>query len=102
MGVLDDAVETGGTANPTTRDQIVNLRRAKENNVWKSMTLNWTPLDNEKWYYLAYSTNSTEDTRFLYPCVFNYQFTGPSLDGFSVVDIDYVVEFAGAAVASLT
>jgi len=102
-GVLDDVV--GYTTAPTSRDQILNLRRATETSYYKNSALSWRPLDASKWYYVAGSTTSSGD-RFEIPgtlyIVNQENNLGSEGTTAGYLDVLYVIEFAGAAVTALS
>jgi hypothetical protein len=97
-GLLDD-VQSSGLEAPTSRDQILNFRRATESAIWRNSGLSWSPLDREKWYYVV-----SAGDRFSVPCELYYVITdnGEPNGNIGFIDVQYVIEFAGAAVTSLT
>jgi len=99
-GVLDD-FDPGSTVVPTNRDQILNFRRATENNFWRNSNLSWRPLDPQKWYYVV-GGNATNGDRFTVPATLYYVSSGADIAESGFLDVVYVIEFAGAATTSLT
>jgi len=49
MGVADDIINT---TNPSTGDQVLNLRTSQETAVWKNSVMTWIPPDRMNWYYV--------------------------------------------------
>jgi hypothetical protein len=96
-GVLDDDAAIGGTSYiPNTRDQILNLRRSCETNVWKNNSLQWSPLDKSKWYYTNSDEAAIGDDRFTVPGTLVALVTnegGSASTGF--IDVVYTIEFSG-------
>jgi hypothetical protein len=97
-GILDD-VQSSGNENPNSRDQILNLRKATESAIWRNSRLSWRPLDPDKWYYIVNAGD-----RFSIPAELYYVITdnGEPNGTIGFIDVQYVIEFAGAAVTSLT
>lgn len=97
MGVADDADNTSTAI--TTRDQILNFRKAVEKQIWKDLNLSWSPIDKSKWYYIT-SESSSSDARFVTPGTLafigtNCNFAASQAIGF--IDVRYVLEFSGAS-----
>lgn len=106
MGVQDDLGSTSSTTFPSTRDQVLNLRRAAENSLYRGVSLSWRPLDPQKWYYVA-GGSSTGGDRFSVPACFYWIVTpDPAGEGepptLGFIDANYVVEFAGASISTLS
>jgi hypothetical protein len=108
-GILDDAVNSISNAeSPTSRDQILNLRRATEGALWRNTSLSWRPLDLQKWYYIGTTNNTTTGAdRFEAPATLywlitdgNYSTAPTSVVG--LIDVQYVIEFSGAAITTLS
>jgi hypothetical protein len=60
FGIADD-VNIAGTV--TTTDKILNLRVSREVAVYKDATLNYVPVDSNRWYYC--NADSVGDPRFV-------------------------------------
>jgi len=60
MGVHDDAT---ASAAPASNDSVLNLRNSREADVWKDFSVDYVPIDREKWYYV--NTDPINDPRFL-------------------------------------
>jgi hypothetical protein len=67
MGVHDDAAATA--AQPTTGDQLLNLRTSTSFNVWKDATITYVPVDKERWYYTNPEATAS-DSRFVTQATF--------------------------------
>jgi hypothetical protein len=102
-GLLDDYAPGTGAVLPTTRDQILNLRRACECAIWKDKSLSWVPLDKSKWYYTS-TIVSAEDDRFTIPASLCFLLSNGATagDGYGFIDVQYVIEFAGAVLTAST
>jgi len=106
FGIQDDIPPSGGgTEVPTNRDQILNLRRATETTIWRNRSLGWSPLDRSKWYYVTPTQGLSED-RFSTQATVYYLITenagGGEGPGLGFIDVQYVIEFSGATLTSLT
>jgi hypothetical protein len=106
-GILDDIVDSSNTAElPTSRDQILNLRRATENVVWRNSALSWRPLDSGKWYYVSPASVFGQEDRFVSPgslitLISDAMGLGSANPVLGYIDCYYVIEFSGAAVTVL-
>jgi hypothetical protein len=101
MGVTEDA---DATSTLTSRDQILNLRRSTENTAWKDMSLNWSPVDRNKWYYVNYALLGADNTRFDTPGTFYVVGSGNgAAAAFSggFVDVQYTIELTGATLIAV-
>jgi hypothetical protein len=102
MGVIDDTAVTSAAL--TTPDQMLNLRTHKHGLPFQNGQIRWRPIDRSKWYYCN-TESSNDDSRFLVAGVFGWLVDTPFINQFSstslatspgTVDVDYVIEFAGA------
>jgi len=100
MGVIDDTAVTSAAL--TTPDQMLNLRTHKHGLPYQNGQIRWRPIDRSKWYYCN-TESSNDDSRFLVSGVFGWLvdtvFEGTSgalANSPGTIDVDYVIEFAGA------
>lgn len=98
LGVLDDAPLSNYTGNILTFDQVVNLRRSQDSNVWKDFSFTWRTLDGSKWY----DTNTSgSDVRFTTPATLfgavSVNTAGPTVGlVIGTVRLEYRIQFSGA------
>jgi hypothetical protein len=61
MGVHDDA--TASVA-PGNIDQVLNLRVSRQEDAWKDFSLDYVPVDQNRWYYI--NADAVGDSRFIF------------------------------------
>jgi len=103
-GVHDDANSTSTTV--TTADQVLNLRTSNSSDAFKDFTLNYVPVDQDKWYYVQ-AESSNSDPRFitqstLYLVSSPLVAVGGTWDSLPVgeIDVTYHYVFDGATIVA--
>jgi len=97
MGVHDDSASTA--VQPSTGDQVLNLRTSSSFNVWKDNTITYVPIDKERWYYVNPESTSG-DSRLVTQATL-YIASAPSGFAFPVADTPPTTVYALNYVASL-